>query len=295
MILKFEGCYHGHVDSLLVSAGSGLVTFGESFSAGIPDSFVKETIICELDNIQAIENAFSTYGHLLAGAIIEPLPANNGLLIQSNVFLQRLRELCTQHGVMLIFDEVISGFRLGFTGAAGFYNIQPDILTFGKIIGGGLPVGAYGGSAAIMNHISPAGKVYQAGTLSGNPVAMSAGIAQLSHLVHPVFYADLEQRTRQFLNEIRSAFAPDPGFRFFSVGSVFWLAFTNEKSISKASQIDPASMDKFRIFYHHILSKGVYMGPSGYEVGFVSSAHTDEQLRQAATVMIEALEKALGS
>lgn len=293
MILKFEGCYHGHVDSLLVSAGSGLVTFGESFSAGIPDSYVKETIVCELDNIEAIESAFAAYGHRLAAAIIEPLPANNGLLMQSRDFLLRLRELCTKHGVMLIFDEVISGFRLGFSGAAGFYNVKPDIITFGKIIGGGLPVGAYGGSAGLMNHISPAGKVYQAGTLSGNPVAMSAGLAQLSHLVKPGFYENLKAKTDGFLNTIRSSFSVNPGFRLFSAGSVFWLAFTQEEHISKASQIDPDSMQKFRIFYHDILENGVYMGPSGYEVGFVSAAHSEDDLQQAATVMIQALKKVL--
>jgi glutamate-1-semialdehyde 2,1-aminomutase len=293
MILKFEGCYHGHVDALLVSAGSGLVTFGESFSAGIPESYVKETIICELDNIQAIESAFASYGNRLAAAIIEPLPANNGLLLQNKDFLLRLRELCTDYGVMLIFDEVISGFRLGFSGAAGFYEVKPDIITFGKIIGGGLPVGAYGGSAEIMNHISPAGKVYQAGTLSGNPVAMSAGLAQLSHLVQPGFYDNLSLKTDRFLNTIRSAFPENPGFRFFSAGSVFWLAFTEEKSISKASQIDPQSMQKFRVFYHNILERGVYMGPSGYEVGFVSAAHSDDDLQLAAAIITDALAVAL--
>lgn len=293
MILKFEGCYHGHVDALLVSAGSGLVTFGESFSSGIPDSYVKETIICELDNIKAIESAFATYGERLAAAIIEPLPANNGLLLQSKEFLQRLRELCTQYGVMLIFDEVISGFRLGFSGAAGFYNVKPDILTFGKILGGGLPVGAYGGSAEIMNHISPAGKVYQAGTLSGNPVAMSAGLAQLSLLTQQGFYENLKTKTDDFLNTIKAAFSENPGFRFFSAGSVFWLAFTHHEKISKASQIDPESMQKFRVFYHDLLENGVYLGPSGYEVGFVSAAHTKEDLQQAASVMISALRKAL--
>src|SRR6478735_8084264 len=192
-ILKFEGCYHGHSDSLLVKAGSGLVTFGNSSSAGVPESFVNETISVPLNNKKAVEEAFQKFKNEVACVIIEPVPANNGLLLQGKEFLQFLREICSQHKTLLIFDEVISGFRLGFTGVAGMYNIQPDIITYGKIIGGGFPVGAYGASAEIMSCISPEGNVYQAGTLSGNPVAMAAGIAQLSACLSPGFYQDLEQ------------------------------------------------------------------------------------------------------
>src|ERR1035437_8387049 len=179
-ILKFEGCYHGHSDSLLVKAGSGLVTFGNTSSAGVPKSFVDETIVVPLTNKAAVEEAFMKFKNEIACVIIEPVPANNGLLLQDKEFLQFLREICTANKTLLLFDEVISGFRIGFTGAAGYYNIKPDILTYGKIIGGGLPVGAYGASAEIMHHICPDGDVYQAGTLSGNPVAMAAGIAQLT-------------------------------------------------------------------------------------------------------------------
>ncbi|MFM2282877.1 MAG: hypothetical protein RL222_381, partial [Bacteroidota bacterium] len=179
-IIKFDGCYHGHSDSLLVKAGSGLITFGESTSAGVPAAFANETIVLPLNDEEALRNTLENLSHEIAAVIIEPIPANNGLLIQSHKFLVHLRELCTKYNVLLIFDEVISGFRVGFEGAAGLYKIQPDIITFGKIIGGGMPVGAYAASKEIMHHISPVGSVYQAGTLSGNPVAMSAGVAQLT-------------------------------------------------------------------------------------------------------------------
>src|SRR4051812_35984052 len=179
-ILKFEGCYHGHSDSLLVKAGSGLVTFGNTSSAGVPESFVNETIVVSLNNEDAVKQVFNQFKDQIACVIIEPIPANNGLLLQRKEYLKFLREICTENKSLLIFDEVISGFRIGFEGAAGYYDIHPDIITYGKIIGGGLPVGAYGASREIMAKISPDGDVYQAGTLSGNPVAMSAGIAQLS-------------------------------------------------------------------------------------------------------------------
>jgi len=201
-ILKFEGCYHGHVDSLLVKAGSGLVTFGNSSSAGVPNSFVNETIVVPLNNKDAVIQAFNKFKNEIACIIIEPLPANNGLLIQGKEFLEFLREICTTNNTLLIFDEVISGFRYSFCGVAGMYNIQPDIITYGKIIGGGFPVGAYGSSKEIMSFISPEGDVYQAGTLSGNPVAMSAGIAQLTECLKPNFYLDLETKTKYLVDGI---------------------------------------------------------------------------------------------
>ena len=179
-ILKFEGCYHGHSDALLVKAGSGLVTFGNTSSAGVPEAVVNETVVVSLNNEEAVRQAFAEFKDQIACIIVEPIPANNGLLLQRKEYLQFLRDICTENKTLLIFDEVISGFRVGFTGAAGYYNIQPDIITYGKIIGGGLPVGMYGASAALMDNISPLGNVYQAGTLSGNPVAMAAGIAQLT-------------------------------------------------------------------------------------------------------------------
>src|SRR3984885_8379154 len=202
-ILKFEGCYHGHTDSLLVKAGSGLVTFGETSSAGVPKSFADETIVVALNDKKAIEKAFEEFKDQIAAIIIEPVPTNNGLLLQEKEILQKLAVLGTRNWGFLIFDEVISGFRLGFEGAAGYYQIKPDILTYGKIIGGGLPVGAYGASAEIMGHVSPDGGVYQGGTLSGNPVAMAAGIAQLTELLQPGFYRDLDKKTEEFVAAIQ--------------------------------------------------------------------------------------------
>lgn len=276
-ILKFEGCYHGHVDSLLVKAGSGLVTFGNSSSAGVPASFVNETITVPLNNKAAVEEAFLKYKNEIACVIIEPVPANNGLLLQGKEFLNFLREICTQQKSVLIFDEVISGFRMSFCGAAGLFGIRPDIITYGKIIGGGFPVGAYGASKEIMSCVSPEGNVYQAGTLSGNPVAMSAGIAQLSACLQPDFYADLEKKTRYLVEGINKI-NPFKLFRLFHLGSIFWIAFTEKERISSAEDIDPNSMTYFKTLYHSLLDTGVYMGPSGYEVGFVSSAHSYEDL-----------------
>lgn len=276
-ILKFEGCYHGHVDSLLVKAGSGLVTFGNSSSAGVPASFVNETITVPLNNKAAVEEAFSKYKDEIACVIIEPVPANNGLLLQGKEFLNFLRDICTQQKSLLIFDEVISGFRMSFCGAAGLFGIRPDIITYGKIIGGGFPVGAYGASKEIMSCVSPEGNVYQAGTLSGNPVAMSAGIAQLSACLQPDFYAELEKKTRYLVEGINKV-NPFKLFRLFHLGSIFWIAFTEKERISSAEDIDPNSMAYFKTLYHSLLENGVYMGPSGYEVGFVSSAHSHEDL-----------------
>jgi glutamate-1-semialdehyde 2,1-aminomutase len=290
-ILKFEGCYHGHADALLVKAGSGLVTFGETSSAGIPKSFADETIVISLNDCEALQKAFIDFKDQIAAVIIEPIPANNGLLLQQKEFLQFLREQCTQNGTLLIFDEVISGFRVGFEGAAGLYGIQPDIITYGKIIGGGMPVGAYGASAAIMSNISPEGPVYQAGTLSGNPVAMGAGIAQLSELIKPGFYKDLEHKTTSFVQAIQQ-YADSNAYRFkvFQVGSIFWFAFTDQEHIRRADEIDAASMAYFKIFHRELLNRGVYLGPSGYEVGFVSAAHTEKDLEQAKLAIFDSLD-----
>jgi glutamate-1-semialdehyde 2,1-aminomutase len=209
--------------------------------------------------------------------VIEPVPANNGLLLQESGFLEFLREICTREGSLLFFDEVISGFRLGFSGAAGFYKIKPDIVTYGKIIGGGFPVGAYGASAKIMSHISPEGDVYQAGTLSGNPVAMRAGIAQLSECLAPGFYEELDAKTKYLVNGIMALNTFRP-FRIFHLGSIFWIAFAEKETIRQAEEINGDSMKYFRQLYHFLLEEGIYLGPSGYEVGFISQAHTYEDL-----------------
>jgi glutamate-1-semialdehyde 2,1-aminomutase len=292
-ILKFEGCYHGHVDSLLVKAGSGLVTFGNSASAGVPESFANETITVPLNNIEALNTAFDTYGNDIAAIIIEPVPANNGLLLQDKSFLIYLKQICTTFNSLLIFDEVISGFRLSFCGAAGLMSIKPDIITYGKIIGGGFPVGAYGASSEIMSCISPEGPVYQAGTLSGNPVAMAAGIAQLTQCLRPNFYQDLEAKTKVFVEKIQNyTDGKKYAFHIYHIGSIFWLAFSSNTHIQDAESIVPASMNYFKVFYHTLLDLGVYIGPSGYEVGFVSDAHTDADLDIAADCICKALDVA---
>jgi glutamate-1-semialdehyde 2,1-aminomutase len=289
-IIKFEGCYHGHSDSLLVKAGSGLVTLGNSSSAGVPEAIVGETIVLPLNNIPALEKAFAEYGNDIAGIIIEPIPANNGLLLQEKSYLEFLRTICTKYNSLLIFDEVISGFRVGFTGASGYYQIQPDIITYGKIIGGGLPVGAYGASKNIMSNISPEGNVYQAGTLSGNPVAMAAGIAQLSQCLKKDFYVELERKTKNLIDGILNKTPNHKNkFTFHSMGSIFWIAFSNNEHIRTADEINADSMKYFRALHALLLENGIYLGPSGYEVGFVSSAHTDEDIQKTIDVFSNCL------
>jgi glutamate-1-semialdehyde 2,1-aminomutase len=281
-ILKFEGCYHGHVDSMLVKAGSGLITLGSSSSAGVPETVANETLVLPLNDENLLTQTFEQYGQDLAAVIIEPVPANNGLLLQDLSFLQTLRGLCWKHGVLLIFDEVISGFRVAFGGATELYGIQPDIVTYGKIIGGGLPVGAYGASNEIMASVSPEGPVYQAGTLSGNPVAMAAGIAQLELCLAPDFYRSMEAKTRGFVERVNAyATVKNYDFELVSLSSIFWLSFNGKKSIHRADEISP-DMTLFNKLHDYLLHHGVYLGPSGYEVGFVSSAHTEEELTFAA-------------
>lgn len=281
-VIKFEGCYHGHVDSLLVKAGSGLATFGVSTSAGIPPSFAQETIVLPLNDRKSLDETLQKYGHDTACIIIEPIPANNGLLLQDRSFLEYLRISADKHNILLIFDEVISGFRVGFEGAAGHYDLQADIFTYGKIIGGGLPVGAYAANSDIMGRIAPDGPVYQAGTLSANPVAMAAGFAALQQLLEKNFYINLEAKTHQFVTQIEE-YCFEKGYEVSipHIGSIFWIAFSKER-IQSADQIAPASMEKFKVLHHELLQQGVYLGPSGYEVGFVSAAHSKEDLEEAA-------------
>jgi glutamate-1-semialdehyde 2,1-aminomutase len=292
-IIKFEGCYHGHVDSLLVKAGSGLVTFGETSSAGVPRGFAEETIVVPLNDRKAVEEAFKQFKGQIAALIIEGVPANNGLLLQDPDYIQFLRTISTKNKSLLIFDEVITGFRLGFEGAAKYYDVRPDIVTYGKIIGGGMPVGAYGASAEIMSNVSPDGAVYQAGTLSGNPVAMAAGIAQLTQLLKNNFYRDLNNKTTEFAESIqRFATARNYKFKVFSVGSIFWFAFTEKEKIQTADDIDPSSMEKFKIVHRELLNRGIYLGPSGYEVGFISAAHSKVDLERAKRSIFESLDVA---
>jgi glutamate-1-semialdehyde 2,1-aminomutase len=289
-VIKFEGCYHGHSDSLLVKAGSGLVTLGSSSSAGVPESFANETLVLPLNDIDALKKCIADHKADIACAIIEPIPANNGLLLQEQTFLLALHELCTEHGILLFFDEVISGFRVAFAGAAEYYGITPDIVTYGKIIGGGLPVGAYGARAEIMATISPDGPVYQAGTLSGNPVAMAAGIAQLTECAKPGFYEEQEERTLFFVNAINAhAKSHNYNFELVTIGSIFWLSFDGKKRIHASEEINP-DMTGFKNIHRELLKRGIYLGPSGYEVGFISAAHSKEVLTEAIQAFCDALD-----
>lgn len=290
-VVKFEGCYHGHVDSMLVKAGSGLATLGTSSSAGVPEEYANETLVLPLNDVEALHNCFKQYSEDIACVIIEPIPANNGLLLQDKSFLQKLRSITKEYNSLLIFDEVISGFRVGFNGASGLYDIAPDIITYGKIIGGGLPVGAYGARNEIMAYIAPDGPVYQAGTLSGNPVAMAAGIAQLSECAKDGFYEDQLARTNEFATKINDhAQLKGYDFEMVHIGSIFWLSFAGKKRITKADQIDP-DMTMFKNLFAALLERGVYIGPSGYEVGFISQAHTREVLTEAAAAFCESLDE----
>lgn len=290
-IIKFDGCYHGHSDSLLVKAGSGLVTFGETSSAGVPKSFAQETIVLPLNDIEALKQAFEQFKDEVAAVIIEGIPANNGLLMQDQAYLEFLQNLCKTHKSLLIFDEVITGFRLGFEGAAAHYGLKPDIVTYGKIIGGGLPVGMYGASAEIMSHISPDGGVYQAGTLSGNPIAMAAGIAQLTELLKSGFYKELNNKAAEFAESLqRFATARNYKVKVFHVGSIFWIAFTDKDKIQRADDIEHSSMEKFKMMHRELLNRGIYLGPSGYEVGFVSAAHTKIELEKAKRAIFDSLD-----
>ncbi len=277
-IIKFEGCYHGHVDSMLVKAGSGLVTSGVPDSAGVPPEFTEHTVVLPLDDIEAVRQTVDRHGPDLAAIILEPIPANNGLLLQRPEFLKELRKLCDESGALLIFDEVISGFRVAPGGAAEHYNIAPDLLTYGKIIGGGMPVGAFAGRADVFAQIAPDGPVYQAGTLSGNPVAMSAGLAQLRLLTEPV-YKHLAK-----LGELLSRDFNAAGFRWklAQVGSIFWLyegaSENGADAPRRADQIRRESMEVYARLHRYCLSNGIYMAPSGYEVGFLSAPMSEVQV-----------------
>lgn len=270
-ILKFEGCYHGHSDGLLVKAGSGLVTFGAPTSAGVPKAIAELTSVVTLDDLETLERTFAEIGNELAAAIIEPIPANNGLLVQRPEFLKRLRELCTKHGVILIFDEVISGFRVAPGGAAERLGITPDMGTYGKIIGGGMPVGLYGGRKDIMGVVAPDGPVYQAGTLSGNPVAMATGLATMEKLT-PAFYAGLEANAEKWA----AAFETIPGLHCPRYGSLLWPLF--QDGVRRSDAVKGEAISTFNRLHKALLDQGVYLPPSGYEVAFLSAAHGEAEL-----------------
>lgn len=277
-LVKFEGCYHGHSDALLVKAGSGLLTFGEPSSAGVPAEVAAHTLTLEYNNTQQLKELFAKAGDEIACVIIEPVVGNMNLVVPHMEFLQTLRELCTQHGTVLIFDEVMTGFRVHLGGAQALYGIQPDMTTLGKVIGGGLPVGAFGGRKDIMQCLAPLGAVYQAGTLSGNPVAVTAGLETLKLIQAPDFHAKLTAMTKKLVDGL-VAVAKEAGVVFSAqnVGGMFGLYFSEQCPTSFA-EVMQTNKDNFNLFFHSMLASGVYLGPSAFEAGFVSAAHTDDDI-----------------
>jgi glutamate-1-semialdehyde 2,1-aminomutase len=288
-ILKFEGCYHGHTDSMLLRAGSGLAEAPVPDSAGLAPEVVQETLIAPLDDIAALEAVFADRGGEIAAAIIEPLPANYGLLPQRSEFLQALARLTRAHGALLIFDEVISGFRLGFQGYAGLSGIRPDLVTYGKVIGGGFPVGAYGGRRELMELVAPAGPVYQAGTLSANPLAMCAGLAALQQLLDGRVYEQLDLLGARLERALRGT----PRLAVQRVGSIFWLCISQQgvpPTPMRTLHSFPADSGKsFAAPFHALLDQGIYLAPSAFEVGFLSAAHTEAHVDTLAATLRQVL------
>ncbi len=281
-IVKFEGCYHGHGDSLLVKAGSGALTFGQPDSAGVPPEIAAQTMVLDYNDAIALEKTFRKHGAEIAAVIVEPVAGNMNLVVPELEFLRALRALCTEHDAILIFDEVMTGFRVALGGAQQLYGIKPDLTTLGKVIGGGMPVGAFGGRRDIMQEIAPLGPVYQAGTLSGNPVAVAAGLATLRLIQAPGFYDRLAATTRQLCDGLRAAArAYNIGFSAQNVGGMFGIYFreTPPTSYSEVMQCDKAAFNRF---FHAMLAEGVYFAPSAYEAGFVSAAHGAAEIDKTA-------------
>lgn len=291
-IVKFEGCYHGHSDSLLVKAGSGALTLGEPNSPGVPASLAEHTITLDYNDIDSVRQAFSEVGKEIACIIVEPVAGNMNCIPPQPGFLQGLREICDEFGTVLIFDEVMTGFRVALGGAQAVYSVQPDLTTLGKVIGGGLPVGAFGGKKEIMEYIAPLGPVYQAGTLSGNPLAMAAGLAMLNAVSQPSFYDQLSAKV-ELLTEGLEAVAMANGVPFTTsrVGGMFGLFFTQQKQVTRFSETMACDAEKFGRFFHGMLEQGIYLAPSAFEAGFVSAAHTQEDIEAT----LAAADKVFGS
>ena len=282
-IVKFEGCYHGHSDSLLVKAGSGALTLGVPTSPGVPAELAKHTLTLEYNNSEQVRSVFADMGDQIAAVIVEPVAGNMNCIPPSDGFLQTLRDVCNQSGTVLIFDEVMTGFRFATGCAQQYYDVMPDLTTLGKVVGGGLPVGAFGGRREIMEHIAPTGPVYEAGTLSGNPVAMAAGLATLQLVQQPGFHARLDATASQLLAGL-TELADKAGIPFTTnqVGSMFGLFFTDLDSVSCFADVNTCDQDRFQRFFHAMLDAGVYLAPSAFEAGFISSAHDEEAI--AATL-----------
>jgi glutamate-1-semialdehyde 2,1-aminomutase len=283
-IVKFEGCYHGHADSLLVKAGSGALTLGVPTSPGVPAALAALTLTLPYNDVAALGALFAEQGKDIACVIVEPIAGNMNCVLPAPGFLQALREQCTRHGALLIFDEVMTGFRVAAGGAQALYGITPDLTTLGKVIGGGMPVGAFGGRREVMEKLAPLGPVYQAGTLSGNPVAMAAGLAMLDILEQPGFHAELERKTARLMRGLAAA-ASDAGLPFVHnhVCGMFGIYFTREPAVTNYAQVMASDVAAFRRFFHGMLEKGVYLAPSAYEAGFMSAAHTEEDIDSTIT------------
>lgn len=278
-IVKFEGCYHGHVDSLLVKAGSGLLTFGNPTSAGVPESFAAETLVLDYNDIESVKACFAEHGKEIAGVIVEPMAGNMNLVKPAAGFLETLRSQCDQHGAVLIFDEVMTGFRVGPRGVQGLSGVTPDLTTLGKVIGGGMPMGAFGGRKEIMQVVAPLGPVYQAGTLSGNPIAVAAGLATLKIVSAPGFYEKLTAMTTYLMRELERL-AHESGETAFcgdSVGGMFGVYFSERPPVS-FDDVNKSNREKFNQFFHAMLSRGVYLAPSAFEAGFLSIQHEGEPI-----------------
>ncbi len=274
-IVKFEGCYHGHADSLLVKAGSGALTFGHPSSAGVPAEITQHTLVLDYNDAQQLEDAFKAHGDDIAGVIVEPVAGNMNLVRGTPEFLRTMRALCTKYGAILIFDEVMSGFRVALGGAQSLYGIEPDMTVLGKVIGGGMPVAAFGGRRDVMKHLAPLGPVYQAGTLSGNPVAVACGLATLKLIRAPGFYERLAARTTKLVDGLAGAArAAGVDFSADAVGGMFGLYFSKRVPATYA-QVMSCDRDRFNRFFHAMLARGVYLAPSAFEAGFVSAAHDD--------------------
>lgn len=278
-IVKFEGCYHGHSDSLLVKAGSGALTFGVPSSPGVPAGLADHTLTLSYNDVEQVEQLFAEMGDQIACIIVEPVAGNMNCIPPSPGFLECLRRVCDESGALLILDEVMSGFRVSLTGAQGYYGVRADLTTLGKVLGGGMPVGAFGGRADVMDALAPQGPVYQAGTLSGNPVAMAAGLATLEKITQPGFYEPVFARTEQLVQGLRAAAAEhDIPFTTNHVGSMWGCFFTEEERVQNYRQVMACNIDRFNRFFHGMLKRGVYLAPASYEAGFMSSAHTEDDI-----------------
>ncbi len=291
-IVKFEGCYHGHSDSLLVKAGSGALTMGVPSSPGVPDSLAEQTITLVFNDIEMVNKTFSEIGHEIACIIVEPVAGNMNCIPPVPGFLEILRGVCDEYGSVLIFDEVMTGFRVSLGGAQEYYGITPDLTTLGKILGGGMPVGAFGGCKKIMDHLAPTGPVYQAGTLSGNPVAMAAGLKTLELISEPGFYDDLTIKVKKLVDGLKeSARLAGINLTTNSVGGMFGLFFSAAESVSNFDQVMACDQNAFKRFFHGMLEQGVYLAPSAFEAGFVSSAHSNEDIEQTINAAAKVFNK----